>query len=85
MSDEAGEVVVVYATNDVYQAEILKAQLHDAGISCELDGESQGGFTHLVETKLLVRAWDADKARRVIQDGIKDKFAPPHSDAKPQN
>ena len=84
MSDDAGEVVVVYTTNDVYQAEILKARLHDAGISCELDGESQGGFTHLVETKLLVRAWDADHARRVIQDGIKGKFDHPQDDAKPQ-
>ncbi len=84
MSDDAGEVVAVYTTNDVYQAEILRSLLHDAGIACELDGESQGGFTHLVETKLLVRAWDADHARRVIQTGIKGKFEPPQDDVKPQ-
>lgn len=82
MSDEAAEVVVVYTTNDVYQAEILRSKLHDAGIACELDGESQGGFTHLVETKLLVRAWDADHARRVIEDGTKDKFEPPRDEVK---
>lgn len=81
MTDEASEIVVVYTTNDVYQAEIIRAQLHDAGISCELDGESQGGFTHLVETKLLVRAWDADHARRIIKDGVKDKFEPPKSES----
>lgn len=78
MTDEADEVVVVYTTNDVYQAELIRNQLNDVGIACELDGESQGGFTHLVETKLLVRASDADKARGVI----KDKFEPPRDEVK---
>jgi len=82
MTDEAGEVAVVYTTHDVYPAEILRSKLHDAGIACELVGETQGGFTHPVETKLLVRTWDADHARRVIEDGIKDKFEPPRDEVK---
>lgn len=74
---DANEVVVVYTTNDIYEAEILRNELRDAGIACELDGESQGGFTELVETKLLVRAWDADEALRVISRRRQDKYDPP--------
>ena len=76
-SDDASEVVVVYVTHDVYEAEILKNELHEAGVACELDGESQGGFTDLVETKLLVRAWDADRARQIIGKRSRDQFMPP--------
>ena len=50
MTGDANEVDVVYTTNDVYEAEIIRNQLHDAGIKCELDGDSQGGFTEIVET-----------------------------------
>ncbi|MHB8899969.1 MAG: putative signal transducing protein [Thermoguttaceae bacterium] len=77
MKDDANEVEVVYTTNDVYEAEIIRNELHEAGIKCELDGASQGGFTDIVETKLLVRAWDADRARRVIKHRTSDKFDPP--------
>ena len=67
MTEDANEVEVVYTTNDVYEAEIIRNQLHDAGIKCELDGNSQGGFTEIVETKLLVRTGDADRARKLIE------------------
>jgi hypothetical protein len=76
MNQDANEVEVVYITNDVYEAEILRNELHGAGIKCELDGMSQGGFTELVETKLLVRAWDADRARRIIEARSADKTEP---------
>ena len=83
MQEDANEVVVVYNTHDLYEAEIIRNELHDAGISCELDGESQGGFTELVETKVLVRAWDADRARRLIERRTTDKHEPPRDEAKP--
>jgi hypothetical protein len=78
--DEANEVVVVYVTHDVYEAELLRNELRDQGISCEIDGESQGGFTELVESKLLVRAWDADRARKIIGRKAKDSFQPPRDE-----
>ena len=81
MTGDVYEVEVVYRTNDVYEAEIIRNELHNAGIKCELDGESQGGFTEIVETKLLVRAWDADRARRMIKRRTTDKFAPPLDEA----
>jgi len=80
MTENANEVEVVYTTNDTYEAEIIRNELHDAGIKCELDGESQGGFTELVETKLLVRAWDADRARRMIDRRTTDEFEPPRDE-----
>lgn len=83
MSDDANEVVVVYTTNDIYEAEIIRNELQADGIACELDGESQGGFTGIVETKLLVHAWDADRARHVIERYARDTFEPPRDDDKP--
>ena len=81
MADRKNEVEVVYTTNDVYEAEIIRNELHEAGIKCELDGESQGGFTEIVETKLLVRVWDADRARQMIKHRTTDKFEPPRDEA----
>ena len=80
MTQDANEVDVVYTTNDVYEAEIIRNQLHDIGIKCELDGESQGGFTEIVETKLLVRAGDADRARKLIERRMTDNFEPPRDE-----
>ena len=80
MTRDANEVEVVYTTNDAYKAEIIRNQLHDAGIKCELDGELQGGFTGIVETKLLVRAGDVDRARRLIEHQPTDKFEPPRDE-----
>lgn len=80
MSEDVNEVEVVYTTNDVYEAEIIRNQLHDAGIKCELDGASQGGFVEIVETKLLVRAGDVDRARKLIGRRTTDQFEPPRDD-----
>lgn len=80
MTPDADEVAVVYTTNDVYEAEIIRNQLQAAGIKCELDGDSQGGFTEIVETKLLVRAEDVDRAREEIERRTTDKFEPPRDE-----
>lgn len=81
MTVDANEVEVVYTTNDIYEAEIIRNQLQDAGIKCELDGDSQGGFTEIVETKLLVRAGDVDRARKLVERRMTDKFEPPRDEA----
>jgi hypothetical protein len=74
---DRNEAVAVYGTNDVYHAEIIRNMLQDAGIACELEGESQGGFTELVESRLLVHARDADRALQLIRGRSSDKFEPP--------
>jgi hypothetical protein len=80
MKPDPNAAVVVFTTNDVYEAEILRNELHAAGIACELDGESQGGFTEIVETKLLVHAWDADRAERLIHERRTDQHEPPRDE-----
>lgn len=74
---DANQSIVVYGTNDVYKAEVIRNMLQAEGIACELEGESQGGFTELVETRLLVHAGDADRALRLIKRRIGDDFEPP--------
>jgi hypothetical protein len=75
MIEDPNEVEVVYTTNDVFEAEMVRNRLNDAGIKCELDGNSQGGFTEIVETKLLVRAGDVDRARELIERRTTDESA----------
>ena len=77
MTEDANEVELVYTTNDVYEAEIIRSQLHDAGI-IELDGDSQGGFTEIVETELLVRpgmptAWQLIDRRTTANSTPRDE------------
>jgi hypothetical protein len=74
---DAEETVVVFGTNDVCEAEIIRNRLRAAGITCELEGELQGGFTGLVATRLLVPAGDADRARHLIKRRTIDEFERP--------
>jgi len=64
---ESDDPVTVYTLNDPYQAEIIKAALRGEGISCELDGERQAGLSEILEIGVLVRAQDADRARKLIR------------------
>jgi hypothetical protein len=58
--------VVVYTTTNLAEAEILKNVLEGEGIRCDLDGENQGGFAGVVDVRILVRAWDEERARQVL-------------------
>jgi hypothetical protein len=64
---EADDPVTVYTLNDPSQAEIIKAALRGEGIFCELDGERQAGLSEVLEIGVLVRARDADRARKIIR------------------
>jgi hypothetical protein len=63
---ELDEPIVVYTLNDPYEAEIIRAALRGEGIACELDGERQAGLSDILTIGILVRARDADHARRII-------------------
>ena len=63
---EADEPVTVYTVNNPYEAEVIKTALQGQGISCELDGEGQAGLSDILEIGVLVRARDADRARKLI-------------------
>jgi hypothetical protein len=64
------ELETVYTLTDPNEAELIKIMLHDSGIACELDGEHQAGFTGMLQIGVLVRAWDADKARSLIESHL---------------
>jgi len=63
----ADEPVMVHTTNDYYEAEVIKNVLQGEGIHCELDGERQAGLAEVLPIGVLVRARDADRARRIIE------------------
>ncbi|MGO8751177.1 MAG: putative signal transducing protein [Thermoguttaceae bacterium] len=60
------EPITVYTLHDAAEAEIIKTVLRGAGIRCELDGERQAGLADILDIGVLVRARDADRARRII-------------------
>ena len=64
---EADEPVTVYTVNNPYEAEVIKMALQGEGISCQLDGEGQAGFSDIFEIGILVRARDADLAKQIIR------------------
>jgi hypothetical protein len=61
------EPVTVYTLNDFFQAEIIKNALQSEGIHCELDGAGQAGLTEILTIGVVVRARDADHARKIIE------------------
>jgi hypothetical protein len=63
---DVNEPVVVVTTNNLAEAEILKNVLEGEGIKCELDGENQGSFAGVIGIRILVRAWDEERARQVL-------------------
>lgn len=64
------ELRPVYTVNNPVQAEIIQNALEAEGIRCVLDGEGQGGFTGVMNIRLLVAASDEEQAARLIQDHL---------------
>ncbi len=63
---EADEPVTVYTVNNPNEAEVIKMALQGEGIPCRLDGEGQAGLSDILEIGVLVRAKDADRARKIL-------------------
>jgi hypothetical protein len=63
---DANESIEIHTTNNLGEAEILKGVLESEGIKCELEGENQGGLAGILAVKILVRAWDEERARQVL-------------------
>jgi hypothetical protein len=64
--NDAHEPVPVLTTHDANEAEVLKAMLEAEGIPAQVEGEHQGGFTGVLQSRLLVRAQDAERAREFL-------------------
>ena len=65
---EYQDLVTVYTLSNPLKAEIIKNALEEEGIRCRLDGSQQAGEAGLTafEVGILVRAGDADRARKLI-------------------
>ena len=64
---DGDELVTAYTLKDPHMAEIIKNALRGEGIPCELDGAGQAGLSEIFDIGVLVRAQDADLARRLIE------------------
>ena len=64
---DPNEPIEVFTLNDPCEAEITRCALQAEGIACELDGARQAGLSAMLSIGVLVRARDADHARRIIQ------------------
>lgn len=60
------KMVTVFETNDVGQAEIIRAALEAEGIDCALENEHQAGFTGALKCELMVMAANEARAREFI-------------------
>ena len=61
-------IVTVYSISEPYEAELIKNTLQDNDIQCSLDGETQGGFTGVVNIGILVKESDAKRAVELIKE-----------------
>jgi hypothetical protein len=61
------DLVSVYSVNNPMEAEIIRNALHDAGIACEIGGETQAGLAGVLEIDILTHVGDADAARKYLR------------------
>jgi hypothetical protein len=66
MSMEAQDVVAVAIATNPLEAEMIANQLRGEGIAATAEGGEQPGITGNTEVRILVRAWDAARARQVL-------------------
>ncbi len=64
---ENDDVVCVYDAGDATTAEMMKNFLEGEGIFCRLGEENQGAMPGVMQVEVLVRAIDADKARKLLE------------------
>jgi hypothetical protein len=56
----------VYTTSSLAKAEILRNVIEADGIKCELDSENQGSFSGIVDVRVLVHAWNEERALKAL-------------------
>jgi Putative prokaryotic signal transducing protein len=65
---ESEEPIAIYTLTDPTVAEMIRNALHEEGIVCEISGESQGGFSGVLEIQILTKTADAERARQIIAE-----------------
>jgi hypothetical protein len=62
----ANDLVPVFSTNNLTEAEILRNVVGAEGIRCELDNQNQAGLSGILEIKGLVQTQDEVRARLAL-------------------
>lgn len=62
----ADDLVTVFITTNLTEAEILRNVVRNEGIRCELENQNQAGFAGILEIKGLVRTPDEIRARLAL-------------------
>jgi len=78
---DPNELVTIFSTGDPSLARIVANELEAEGIQSSVSGENQAGFSGILDVDVLVRTWDADRARAIIHEGGHHaKTVPPQSE-----
>ena len=80
MTQDANEVDVVYTTNDVYEAEIIRNQLHDTRHQVRAGRCLARRIHRDRRNEAAACAGDADRARKLIERRMTDNFEPPRDE-----
>jgi hypothetical protein len=60
--------IVIYSTNNDYQAELVKQMLLDEGMEAQIMDKSDSSFTNLGEYEVYVSQNDEEKAKALIKN-----------------
>jgi hypothetical protein len=66
MSMDAQDVVTVAVVTNPLEAEMIANCLRGEGVAATAEGGEQPGITGNTEVRILVRAWDAARARQLL-------------------
>ena len=66
---DASELTTVFTTGNPSLAQMVANELAAEGIVSSVSGENQAGLSGILDVEVLVRAWDADRAREIIHEG----------------
>ena len=62
------ELITVFTTRDLMEAEMIRMALNEEGIRCEIENEHQAGLTGILEMKVNVLDRDAERAKETINE-----------------
>src|SRR5262249_5240312 len=66
---DSDELTTIFTTGDPNLARIVANELQTEGINATVSGENQAGLSGILDVEVLVRAWDADRARKILEEG----------------
>ena len=66
---DPNELTTIFTTGDPNLAQMIVNELKSEGIDAAVSGENQAGLSGILDVEVLVRAWDADRAKKVLEEG----------------